>query len=197
MTSQTPASDDGRTVVCPDCGRHFVPGAAASPTPAADASRTIFDIAKLKAEEPIEPDRLMERMERASVWPQVGVSLAVHLVVIAITSIGFLQLASRYGTLDPRSIAAARAREAEAAEETADADAADADAPAAGEAPAAGGDAGDAASATPEAGEAPAGEDESASDGDGKSAIEQTLEETSSERPTESDLGLDRVLDLE
>jgi len=197
MTPQTPASDDGRTVVCPDCGRHFVPGAAASPTPAADAPQTIFDIAKLKAEEPIEPDRLMERMERASVWPQVAVSVLVHLFIIALTSIGFLQLASRYGTLDPRSIAAARAREAEAAEETAEAEAAAPGAPAAAEAPAAGGDVGDAASDTPEAGDAPAGEGEAASDGDGRSAIEQTLEETSSERPTESELGLDRVLDLE
>ena len=139
---------------------------------------------------PVDPFRLMSGMTGSGFAPTLLIAVGAHVVLLLISSIGFLKLCARHGTLDPgerireikdEEAAQAKKRKIDAAQEKIKVD----KAKTAGAAKKAGGGAADAAAK---------------SDGDAgaaKSPVEKRLEEKSKERPSEPTMNLDKALDLE
>ena len=59
---------------------------------------------KTAADEPIDPDALMGRINGLSFFAMFLVSLLVHAVLIGATSVGFIQQCVKYNTLAPGAI---------------------------------------------------------------------------------------------
>lgn len=183
--------EDRGQVICPECGHHFVPAGETAGDVAARRTSQRIAVADLDLQTPVDPDRVMASLQGTGVGRPLAVAAVVHVVVILITSIGYLQLCARYGSLYPKPLMAEEARQAEAAakaEKRAESAPRETGGPAAGVEEAGG---------APAAAPAPESEPAPAEGGQGESAIEQELQETSGERPGASDMSLDKVLDLE
>ncbi len=137
---------------------------------------------------PVDPFRLMSGMTGSGFAPTLLIAVGAHVVLLLISSIGFLRLCARHGTLDPgerireikdEEAAQEKKRKIEAAQEKLKAERAKAGKPADGTKPADG--------AKPVARES----------GAAKSPVEKRLEEKSKERPVEPTMNLDKALDLE
>ena len=130
----------------------------------------------------------MSGMTGSGFAPTLLIAVGAHVVLLLISSIGFLRLCARHGTLDPgerireikdEEAAQEKKRKIEAAQEKLKAERAKAGKPADGTKPADG--------AKPVARES----------GAAKSPVEKRLEEKSKERPVEPTMNLDKALDLE
>ena len=121
------------------------------------------------APDAMESNILMSDISRFSLTGTLLVSLVVHVVVVGLTSIGFVSLCVKYDSLHPRQVIAQmeKQKERESAEATRAAALEKADA---GQ---------DGASAKPQG-----------PDG-AKSAIEREIEKTSDERPTDTNVTVD------
>jgi len=130
-------------------------------------------------ESSIYPDELMANISRSTLGRTFVLSLIIHLAVIGLTSIRFAGLCIQYNTLQPREQIRAEKAEARRQELIAEAE--------------------KRASAGRKAGTQEGGGADPATgtDGDTKSPIEKTLEETSTERPTGSNVTFGEVDDLE
>jgi len=122
----------------------------------------------------IHPDELMADISRSSLSKTLPISLGTHLAVILLTSIPFLVLCVRYGTMDPFTIQAAMQQEQPDGRDTSAEPLKQADEPAGETAP----------SAAPQPEAQP-----------DKSAIEREVEKTDSSRPTEPSISLEDELD--
>ncbi len=131
------------------------------------------------------PDALIAHLSHSPVLKAFTITLCAHVVLILLLSIGNIMMCIKYKTW---SVTGAVAEHAEALkeEQAAENKAARAKAQAAKKTK------GDSAEAAKNPAEAKTSSAESKSE---KSAIEKELEETSSERPTESDLTLDDIDD--
>ena len=135
----------------------------------------------------VHPESLMEGISDTPLAGKLAVSLGVHAAVVLLTSIGFIALCVKHGSLDPRAVIRKAKEDAEkekkAAERKKREEEALAKQKARGGAPAEAGGDGAAPAPTP------------AAKGDGKSEAEAPVEkrttETSDERPDVSDLQLD------
>jgi hypothetical protein len=133
------------------------------------------------------PDDLMAEISRSTLGRTVVISIVVHVLVLGVTSIGFIGLCLKYDTLHPKQAMLAEVK----AQKKAAAEAADKPAPAAGGAatqpvPAAG----STATTTPAA-------TATTPTADGKTPIEQTLEEVDRNLPKKSNVTFDKVDSLE
>jgi len=112
----------GRTMKCRDCGSSFLaqaeeeavaPALVAAPEPAAQPALTHFDIESLDISRPVDPDRLIEPLQRTTIMPLVGISVGIHVVLIALASIRYFTLVPEYGWIDPEGKQQAAIREQE------------------------------------------------------------------------------------
>ncbi|MFW6132388.1 MAG: hypothetical protein ACOC8F_00720 [Planctomycetota bacterium] len=120
------------------------------------------------AESTREADALMPAAPRFSLWALVGCSVAMHAVLVGATSVGYLLEVAEYGTWDPAAAKAERHRDAERDEARAQAEA-------------------ERQTAAEQAARQADPSDDA--DDDQAAPIEETITETSDERPTETEWG--------
>ena len=148
------------------------------------SDKVISDKENVPADASVDPDELISDLSRLSIAKTSLVSILVHVVLVGLTSIGFIALCVRHDTLHPRAVLKAlaekqrqakleAAREAARKKLQAQVDQQDKKAKA--------------ASKGPEAGKTDKP----------KSKIEKTLQETSPQRPKASSLNLDNLDELE
>lgn len=51
----------------------------------------------------VDPDELIAPLTGRGIWPVLGISAVFHVVLVLVTSIGFIRLCALHGTLDPRT----------------------------------------------------------------------------------------------
>jgi len=139
--------------------------------------------------ETLHPDELIAHLSQAPILKTAAISLGLHVVLIAVLSIGNFAMCAKYRTFSVTGAVAEHAaalKEEKASEKKAERAKAQAAQKAKREATQAKRDAGNEPQRAGDAAEKPAKE---------KSAIERELEETSSERPTESSMSLDDMDD--
>ncbi len=120
-------------------------------------------------------DVLLEPLRSGPLGKRLATSTIIHVALLLVTSLGFLFLCLKHGSLDPR---AAQAAEEQAPKEDAD-----------GQDAAARPDNAEPPGAAPDSGSKARPGAANASD-TGKTPVEKAVQETSTERPTESDVDL-------
>jgi hypothetical protein len=138
---------------------------------------------------PVDPFRLMSGMSGSGFAPTLLIAVGAHVVLLLISSIGFLRLCAHHGTFDIRPVIRGLEKEKVAAEKKRK-DQATIDKLKTDKAKAAG-------AAKKAGGGKPDGADPGAKPGAKKSPVEKRLEEKSNERPVEPTMNLDDALDLE
>ncbi len=153
----------------------------------------------------VDPESLIADLSRPQMFRMLTYALLIHILIILITSVGFISLCVKYHSMHPRQVI--RVLDREAAEKKMKEDAAKAAADAVRAAKTATEEAGRNAKVNPapanaaETGAPPAVAAAGASSGQPaekkKSKIEQEVEKTSSERPAKPTVSLDMTPDLE
>jgi hypothetical protein len=193
----------GAEVTCPnpECAKTFTAAAAeAASTPPAETTRTPAaetagsKLRPMKEDDfrTVHPDDLNDHISRSPILKTLGISLGLHVALILLLSIGNFAMCAKYKTFSVTGAVAAHA-EALKEEKASEKKAARAKTQAAQKAKRDAAQAkSDAGKQTKRAGSQAGGTDQAASE---KSAIEREMEETSSERPTESSMSLDDMDD--
>ena len=133
------------------------------------------------------PEELMKGISDTTLVKKIMLSLGLHVLLLGVTSIGFIGLCAKYGTFDPRTKQEDLRKKAAAAEE------AKAEAAAQKSEEKKKGTKAKPGKTEPGASKSPASQGPAKPT---KSKIEREIEETSKERPAHSDMSFDDVDEL-
>ena len=184
----------GAMVTCPnpECEKTFTATVAEEPS-ASPSGTSGSKLRRMKEDDfqAVHPDTLMAHIARSPILKTFAISLVFHLALIVLLSIGNFAMCVKYKTF---SVTGAVTKHAEAlkAETASEKKAERAKTQAAQKSKRAAQAKSDAGQGPKRAGSQASGTEQATAE---KSAIEKTLEETSSERPTESSISLDDMDD--